>query len=403
MSLSPTSDKILTRDFLLHFTSYFLMSNAFYFLLPTLPLYAKNALGAPDNQVGYIMGVYAIAALIIRPFCGYVLDAYGRRSVYLWALGFFAILLGLYHFTYTFVLLLLVRIFHGFAWGVITTGGSTIAADIIPEKKRAEGIGYFGLAMTFSMAVAPYFGGVIMGDDNYFNLFTISFAFGLAALVLALVVKVPNIKTGDTTLNLKKMFDGRVNRIALVMFMGAFGYAGIIAFIMVFAEELGFNTVRSGWFFIFFAAGVAIVRLLVGKVMDRKGPSGIVFIGFAVTISGLILLRYTGAGDFWLFMVCGVLVGMGNGLIMPTMQTMAINMVPVECRGAANATFFSSVDLGIGAGAIVLGYIAENLGYRMMYFICGLILLLPLIYYFLYVRNHYHRHVALLKTEESNA
>ena len=408
MTLSPNSDKILTRDYIMHFTSYFLMSSAFYFLLPTLPVYAVNALDATDNQVGYIIGVYAVAALIIRPFCGYVLDAYGRRSVYLWALGFFAVLLGLYHFTYTFVLLLLVRIFHGFAWGVITTGGSTIAADIIPEKKRAEGIGYFGLAMTFSMAIAPYFGGVIMGDDNFFNLFTISLAFGVAAFFLALLVKVPNIKTGDTRLDLKKMFDKRVYRIALVMFTGAFPYAGIIAFIMVFAETAGIPSVRAWFFnvdpeafFIFFALGVAIVRILVGKIMDRKGPSGIVVVGFSVTIIGLILLRYT--DTFWLFMICGVLVGMGNGLIMPTIQTMAINMVPLESRGAANATFFSAIDLGIGAGAIALGYIAENMGYRMMFFICGLILLFPLVFYFLFVRNHYFRHVELLKTETANA
>lgn len=413
MSLSPPSDKILSRDFILHFTSYFLMSNAFYFLLPTLPVYAVNALDATDNQVGYILGVYAIAALIIRPFCGYVLDAYGRRSVYLWALGFFAILLGLYHFTYTFMLLILVRVFHGFAWGVITTGGSTIAADIIPETKRAEGIGYFGLAMTFSMAIAPYFGGVIMGDDNFFNLFTISLAFGVAAFVLAFLVKVPNIKSGNTKLNLKKMFDGRVTRISIVMFTGAFPYAGIIAFIMVFAENAGIPSIRAGFFdldpeafFIFFAAGVAISRILVGKIMDRKGPSGIVFVGFVVTIAGLMLLRFTDSfaiNQFWMFMICGVLVGMGNGLIMPTMQTMAINMVPVESRGAASATFFSAIDLGIGAGAIALGYIAENMGYRMMFFICGLILLFPLVFYFLFAKNHYHKQVELLKTEQANA
>lgn len=383
------------------------MSNAFYFLLPTLPVYAVNALGASNNQVGYIMGVYAIAALIIRPFCGYVLDAYGRKSVYLWALGFFAVLLGLYHFTYTFVLLLLVRIFHGFTWGVITTGGSTIAADIIPDNKRAQGIGYFGLAMTFSMALAPYFGGVIMGNDNFDNLFSISLVFGLAAFILALFIKVPKIKTGNTKLDVKKMFDKRVTRIAVVMFTSAFPYAGIIAFIMIFAEEAQIPSIRVGFFnldpeafFIFFAAGVAVVRLLVGKIMDRKGPSGIVSLGIILTIAGLVLLRYT--DTFWLFMICGVLVGMGNGLVMPTVQTMALNIVPLESRGAANATFFSAIDLGIGVGAITLGYLAEILGYRMMFFACGLILLLPLVYYFVFVRKHYFRQLEILEAEKSN-
>jgi MFS family permease len=383
------------------------MSNAFYFLLPTLPVYAKNALGASNNQVGYIMGVYAIAALIIRPFCGYVLDAYGRKSIYLWALGLFAVLLGLYHFTYTFVLLLLVRIFHGFTWGVITTGGSTIAADIIPDSKRAQGIGYFGLAMTFSMALAPYFGGVIMGDDNFYNLFTISFMFGLGAFMLALFIKVPKIKTGNTKLDVKKIFDKRVTRIAVVMFTSAFPYAGIIAFIMIFAEEAQIPSIRVLFFnldpeafFIFFAAGVAIVRLLVGKIMDRKGPSGIVSLGIILTIAGLVLLRYT--DTFWLFMICGVLVGMGNGLVMPTVQTMALNIVPLESRGAANATFFSAIDLGIGVGAITLGYLAEILGYRMMFFACGLILLLPLVYYFVFVRKHYFRQLELMESKKSN-
>lgn len=393
------SDKILSRDFVLHFISYFLMSAAFYFLLPTLPVYAVDVLGVNNNQVGYIIGVYAFSALLIRPFCGYVLDAYGRKSVYLWALGVFTLLFALYHFSTTFFILLILRVFHGFTWGTITTGGSTIAADLIPEKKRGEGIGYFGLAMTFSIAFAPYAGDQIMGQGNFFNLFTIAFVVCLASFILALLIKVPNIKTGETKISLKKMFDKRVNRIAIVMFTGAFPFAAILSFIRIYSDELEIK--QGALFFIFMALGVAIVRLLVGKIMDRRGPTGIVVFGLGVTIIGLIWLRYL--DSFWPFMMCGVLVGMGNGLIMPTVQTMALNMVPIECRGAANATFFSAVDLGIGAGSIALGYVAEYYGIDTMFFICGLILLFPLAFYFLFVKDHYYRHVELLEKEQTNA
>ena len=368
------------------------MAAAFYFLLPTLPVYAVNALGANKNQVGYIIGVYALSALLIRPFCGYVLDAYGRRSVYLWALGIFTVLMAAYHFSTTFFLLLLIRVFHGFTWGTITTGGSTIAADLIPESRRAEGIGFFGLAMTFSVALAPYIGDQIMGQNNFSNLFNVATAFSLAAFILALVVKVPNIKTGQTEISLSKMFDKRVNRIALVMFTGAFPFAAIISFIRIYSDELQIK--QGALFFIFMAVGVAIVRLFVGKIMDKKGPSGLVFIGLAVTVAGLIWLSYI--DSFWPLMAVGVLVGIGNGIIMPTVQTMAINMVPVESRGAANATFFSAVDMGIGAGSIALGYIAEYYGIDRMFFICGIILLFPLAFYFLFVKKHYEKHVALL-------
>ncbi len=375
------------------------MATAFYFLLPTLPIYAVNALDANKNQVGYIIGVYALAALIIRPFCGYVLDAYGRRSVYIWALVLFTILTASYHLASSFFLLLVIRVMHGFTWGTITTGGSTIAADLIPESRRGEGIGYFGLAMTFAIALAPYGGDQIMGQNNFFNLFTISAIVAFASLILVFFVKVPKVKTGETKIQLSKMFDKRVNRIAVVMFTGAFPFAAIISFIRIYSDELKIE--QGALFFIFMAIGVAIVRLVVGKIMDKRGPSVLVTIGLAVTVIALIWLRYI--DSFWPLMAVGVLVGFGNGIIMPTVQTMALNMVPIERRGAANATFFSAVDLGIGAGSIALGYVAEYYGISMMFFICGIILLFPLVFYFLFVRKHYFKHLELMKALENNA
>jgi len=375
------------------------MASAFYFLLPTLPTYAEVALGAKKNQIGWIIGVYAASALAIRPFCGYVLDAYGRRAVYLIALVLFTVLMWLYHYSFTFYILLVIRVFHGFTWGIITTGGSTIAADLIPESRRAEGIGYFGLAMTLAIALAPFSGDQIMGQNNFFNLFTISFAFAVAALLLAFLIKVPNIKTGETKIGISKMFDKRVNRIAIVMFTGAFPYAAIFSFILLYSEEL--NIEQGSLFFIFMAVGVALARIFVGKIMDKRGPSMLVFAGLAVTVLGLIWFSYV--DSFWQFMAVGVLVGIGNGIIMPTVQTMALNMVPLERRGAANATFFSAVDLGIAAGSISLGYIAEYYGLANMFFVSGVILLFPLIYFFLFVKKHYERHVAILKEAELDA
>lgn len=375
------------------------MAAAFYFLLPTLPVYAVNALDANNNQVGYIIGVYSLSALLIRPIAGYMLDAYGRRMVYIVALVFFTILCASYHFSYTFFLLLLIRVFHGFSWGIITTGGSTIATDLVPESKRGEGIGYFGMAMTFAVALAPYIGDQIMGQNNFSNLFTISTIVAIASLVLTLFVKMPKVSTGETKVQLSKMFDKRVNRIALVMFTGAFPFAAIISFIRIYSDEQGIK--QGALFFIFLALGVVIVRLFVGKVMDKHGPSTLVAIGLTLTVLGLVWLRYI--DSFWPLMISGMVLGFGNGIIMPTVQTMAMNMVPIERRGAANATFFSSVDLGIGAGSIALGYVAEYYGISMMFFICGIIILFPLMFYFLFVRNHYHKHVELLKAEENNA
>jgi len=82
---------VWSRDFTLHWLTNFLMALGFYFLLPTMPVFAVKALGADKSQVGYIIGIYTLSAVAIRPFAGYALDSAGRKKVFLWALGFFAL------------------------------------------------------------------------------------------------------------------------------------------------------------------------------------------------------------------------------------------------------------------------------------------------------------------------
>jgi MFS family permease len=59
------------------------MGTGFYFLIPTLPVYIVDVLDAGPGKVGYILAVYTLSAMIIRPLTGYSLDAYGRKGIYL--------------------------------------------------------------------------------------------------------------------------------------------------------------------------------------------------------------------------------------------------------------------------------------------------------------------------------
>ncbi len=77
------SEKVFTKNFIIHSFSYLLLTTAFYFLLPTLPLYVVRILKEDKSMVGYITGFYALSALFIRPFAGYALDTWGRKPVYL--------------------------------------------------------------------------------------------------------------------------------------------------------------------------------------------------------------------------------------------------------------------------------------------------------------------------------
>ncbi len=60
--------KVMTTNFLLYF--------AFYLLTPLLPLYLSETFGATKDTIGIVLSGYTVAALIVRPFCGYVVDSF---------------------------------------------------------------------------------------------------------------------------------------------------------------------------------------------------------------------------------------------------------------------------------------------------------------------------------------
>lgn len=390
--MSVQADKVFSRNFLIHSFSYLLLTTAFYFLLPTLPLYVVRVLEEDKSMVGYITGFYALSALIIRPFAGFALDTWGRKPVYLASLIIYTMLIYTYTLASTFFLLIIIRLLHGLSWGLLTTGGSTIVADIVPASKRGQGIGYFGLAITLSMAIGPLLGLWILDQQYYNRLFMASSLISLIALLMSCFINFPKVKLTRHTLSWNTIVEKSVLPIALVMIIVAIPYAGMMTFIPLYSEELGIE--NGGLFFLIYAIGVSILRPLAGKIMDLRGPVVIMIISFTLSIAGLVLLYFS--NEIRLFLVGAFVLGLGNGILMPTLQTMIINMVKPERRGVANSTFFSSIDLGIGIGSVVLGYLAEFTSLSFLFLFSGIILLFPMFYFFIFVVEKYNRSIAAI-------
>ena len=113
--------------------------------------------------------------------------------------------------------------------------------------------------------------------------------------------------------------------------------------------------------------------------------------GFIVTILGFLvlsLLHHTG-----FFLLSAFLIGMGSGILMPSLQTMVNNVVGMERRGAANATITTAFDLGIGMGSLSLGFLSELIGLAGMYLSCTIVLAAALIYFVTHVHDYYVRHL----------
>ena len=139
--------KVMTCNFLLFF--------AFYLLTPLLPLYLDAHFHTNKDVIGIVLSGYVIATLLTRPFSGFVVDTFDRKTVLMTCFFLFFICFGGYICASTLLMFAIVRTLHGIPFGATTVVNSTVAIDVLPSSRRNEGIGYYGLSNNLAMAIAP--------------------------------------------------------------------------------------------------------------------------------------------------------------------------------------------------------------------------------------------------------
>ncbi|WP_199615332.1 MFS transporter [Paenibacillus alkalitolerans] len=378
------AEKLWTRDFILLAAANGMMFFGFQMLLTTLPVYVRE-FGGSNAEVGWIIGIFTFVALLARPFAGWALDTVPKKRVLLFGLVFCLIAVGLYGWAGAVVFVLLVRVVHGFGFGISTTTFGTIVSDIVPPSRRGEGVGYFGLAATLAMTVGPVGGLTIMDMYGFDALFAVSFGSTAAALLMSTLLHGPGKATDVHTAPAEtaaavsadakpvnwteRIVERRALFPALLMLLICSAYGGVVTFITLYGEERALENV--GWFFTTNALCLFLVRPVAGRLFDRQGHIWVLLPGAVSGFIGMLILSY--ATSTWILIMSAVFFGIAFGAIQPSLQAWVINRVPAHRRGTANATLFSAVDLGFGVGSVVLGPVADLTGsFAAMYRISSL-------------------------------
>lgn len=370
-----------TKAFLVTSLSNLLLFFSFQMLIPTIPTHISQ-LGGNDLQVGLVIGIFTISSLLTRPFAGRALDLLGRKHVLLVGLAICTLTIVGYSYMAVITLILAARFVHGIGWGISTTSLGTVIADIIPPERRGEGMGYYGLSNTFAMALAPLTGLWIMQTYSFHRVLLISTLLAILSLFSSLFISYAKPSPVKKSAQRPKLIDRLWERTALLpstlLLCTAICYGGIVTFITLYGHEAGISNV--GWFFLCNASMVLIVRPITGVLFDRKGPEWVLLPGALFTIVGLLLLSY--AHTELSLAIAALCYGIGFGSIQPALQAWTIARAAPDRRGAANGTFFSANDLGIGLGAMVLGALANISGsYALMYRFSTLLIIVFLLIY----------------------
>ncbi|MFS0763305.1 MFS transporter [Peribacillus phoenicis] len=358
------NQRIFNKSFLFLFLSNFLVFIGFEMLLPILPAYLLS-MNASSIQVGLVTSLFTIGAVLIRPFVGYYLIDNRRKSLAICASIALMIITILYPFLNIIWLLLLLRLFHGAAWGVSTTANSTIVVDLIPKTRLGEGIGYFSISTTVGAIVAPSIGILIYDSFSFAILIWSSVILSLLAVIALQFVYSPTIVKREKKpfRFLDMIFEKDVWFPALLTVITTLGFGAIITFLVLFGKQREVDHIFL--FFLINATVSTLLRPFTGKWYDKKGPWSIIIMSAVLGFFSLVILSYT-TNDSQLI-IAAIFFGAGYGTVMPCLQTWTVQKVSEEKRGAANATFFSSFDVGVGVSAFVLGILAEWISLEMIF------------------------------------
>jgi predicted MFS family arabinose efflux permease len=273
------------------------------------------------------------------------------------------------------------------SWAVSTTATITAITDMIPSTRRGEGMGWFSTSMTLAMAIGPMLGIWITQNLSYSTLFLFAVVLSAAALLLTFGAKMPfRPQTGARRIEL---FEKSVLPIAASVFFLFIAYGGITTFVPLFADSIQVN---SGAFFLAFAAALALSRPISGKLSDRYGEMFVIAPALVITICALIVLSLS-TGLIGV-LVSAVLYGMGFGSATPALQAATIRLARSNRLGVANATITTANDLGIGLGAIMLGWVSQYTSYQVLFDVSALSVTFSLILFTFFVKR-------LLKNKQS--
>lgn len=360
-AVDKLSNALWTRDFFLICFVNFSMFLGLQLLLPTIPVFVVH-LGGLETDVGIVMAIFTVSAMLARPLAGLLSDTRGRQGVLIVGLVIFIIAVAGYNWSTGIAALLAIRFLHGLGWGLCTTASGTIAADTIPLPRMGEGMGYFSLATAFSMAIAPAAGIYFITNLSFTHLFFTSAALAIAALILSLTISYRKVE--HTTVSPRAtLYEKSVLNTSLIIFLVTATYGAVVSFIVLYAAELGINNI--GPFFIVFALTTLISRPLSGRLVDKKGYNVVIVPGMLLLVITMLVLA--AANKMWVFLTSAALYGLGFGSVQPSLHSLAVRIAPSNRWGAANGTFFSAFDLGVATGAVFWGIVSQAVGYSYMY------------------------------------
>jgi MFS family permease len=351
-------DRLFTPRFFVMCGFSFTVFLSVFQLLPTAPFHIRD-LGGSTFASGLFLGFLTYSSAFSAPLTGAIADRVGQRRVLITssvAITLFSILYGLLT-DYRWMLALVVV--HGIFWSGLLSASAAYMTNMLPEHRRAEGIGYWGLSTVAALAVAPSAGFWIY-RHGWWWLCGVSAGLNITMAIIAVQLDTTPALAPHPHEPRRGVLEWRVLIMSVTLFLYSFGYGGITSFTALYADA---NQVTPKAIYLTtLAIVVLLTRPMAGRLGDRLGYRR-VFLPCLVLISaGLACLAVGGTRP--LMILSAIIFGTGFGTAYPVYVGYVMREVSAARRGAAFGAILAAFDTGIGTGSTTIGWMIQHYGFR---------------------------------------
>ncbi|MEL7655328.1 MAG: MFS transporter [Bacillota bacterium] len=391
-------NKIFTKPYNFMLTVSILSYTGHYMLMATMPLYAKE-LGGSNVTAGMMVTAFTISALLFRPIFGSFIDCKGRKFVIVTGAIIFVLVSVLYNIASSIFILIILRVINGIGFSAHTSAAGTIASDLTPKSRLAEGIGYYGISIIIGTAIGPSLGLYLSTHSGYKFMFLCVFIIWVMGLHFSFFISYEKktrkaqdsvnsaAVTNNITIENKKVKNSFFEKTSLlpscVMFFVSLTFGSVIAFLPSYGIVRGIENI--GTFFIIYSIAVLISRLTTGKLADKHGFMIVLVPSLAALFLSMLILAF--ANTLTVVLIAAVFFGIGFGTSYPLTNAIVIKLCPEKRRGAATSTLLAAMDIGIGSGALVWGAILEVAGFTTVYLASSACVVLSILVYIFFVHK----------------
>ncbi|MGP6173515.1 MFS transporter [Corynebacterium sp. A21] len=360
----------------------FIIAIGYGLVAPIIPQFAQT-FDVGMAAAGAVVSIFALSRLLFAPVSGQLIDKLGSRKVYLTGLMTVAVTTGLVAFAQEYWHILLLRGLGGIGSTMFTVSAMGLVVRMSPPAIRGKASSAYASAFLLGNIIGPVVGAALsmLGMRIPFAIYGASVA--LAAFVVWW--KMPKMdaateRKGDTEPPLRFMeaFRDSAYRSALVgAFANGWSNFGVrVATLPLFAAAIfEHGGATAGLAMATFAVGNAISLQFAGTLSDKIGRKPLI-------ISGLVINAiFTGAmgfaTGFWPLLIISAAAGFGAGMLNPAQQASLADVIGSKRSGGkVLANFQMAQDFGAITGPILVGMIAETMGFKYGFLLCGVIGLL---------------------------